>query len=263
MRFGKVEDRPLRHYASRVDALVAPVVVLLDVVHVDRLCNAWSLIKILQIAPQVRVVHDTLQVALEVAVVDGVEANERGKEAPVGLRYAVATQVALGGENPFQVVQSIEEFRNGLFVCLLCGSETRAIDAVVDGLVDGVYGRVCLIPQILREEMCVCGSKLAELGVEHADDLARLVVDDGPRLFVPENGRRDASRIVGICLRVDLSQVVGAVHRVGDDAWLVVEGPTVLAHKGPDGGEPDDLFQSFQLAHDRRPVGPRTRPGYV
>src|SRR5215210_2519001 len=163
VRFGEVEDRTLRHYASRVDALVAPVVVLLDVVHVDRLCDAWSLVEVLQIAPQVRVVHDTPQIALEVAVIDGVEANERGKEAPVGLRYAVATQEAPGGENLFPVVQSIEELRNGLFVCLLRGGETGAVHAVVHGLVDDVYGRVDLIAQVFREEMCVRGGKLAEL----------------------------------------------------------------------------------------------------
>jgi hypothetical protein len=97
VRFGEVEDRTLRHYASRVDALVAAVVVLLDVLHIDCLRDAWSLVEVLQIAPQVRVVHDAPQVALEVAVVDGVEANERWKEAPVGLRYALATEVATGG----------------------------------------------------------------------------------------------------------------------------------------------------------------------
>src|SRR5215204_6187731 len=99
--------------------------------------------------------------------------------------------------------------------------------------------------QIFKVEMRVCGSKLAELGIEHADDLARLVVDDGTYLFIPESGRRDASRVIGVCLRVDLSQVVGVVHRVRDDAWLLVEGPAVLAHKGPDGRNPDDLFQSL------------------
>lgn len=111
MRFGEVEDRALRHYAGRVDALMTPVVVLLDVVHVYRLCDAWSLIEVLQIAPQVRVVYYAPQVALEVAVIDGVERHERGKEAPVGLRYAVATQVAPGGENLFPVIQCIEEIR--------------------------------------------------------------------------------------------------------------------------------------------------------
>ena len=102
------------------------------------------------------------------------------------------------------MVQGIEELRNGLFVCLLRGGETRAVDAVVHRLVDGVYGRVDLLAQILWIEICVCGGELAELGVEHADDLARLVVDNGLRLFIPENGRGDASRIVRICLRVDL-----------------------------------------------------------
>src|SRR5215207_6473732 len=109
--------------------------------------------------------------------------------------------------------------------------------------------------QVFREEMCVRGGKLAELGIEHADDRARLVVDDSTRLFIPENRRRDASCIVGICLRVDLPQIVGAVHQVRDNAWLVVESPAVLAHKGPNDRKPDDSFQSLQLTHYRRPVG--------
>src|SRR5688572_21869204 len=142
------------------------------------------------------------------------------------------------------MVQSIEELRNGLFVRLLRGGETGTVDAVVHGLVDGVYGRIDLVAQIFWIEICVCGGELPELGVEHADDLARFVVDDGARLFVPENGCRDASRVVGICPRIDLSQIVGIVYRVGDDAWLVVEGPAVLAHKGSDRRESDSLFQS-------------------
>src|SRR5215210_4355493 len=97
--FGEVEDRTLRHDAGGVDALVAFVVVLLYVVHVHRVRDARLLIQILQIPPQVRIIHDTPQVALEVVVVNGVEAHQRGKHAPVCLRYAVAAQVAPRGQD--------------------------------------------------------------------------------------------------------------------------------------------------------------------
>jgi hypothetical protein len=72
------------------------------VVHVDRFCDARSLVEVLQVAPQDRVVHDTPQVAFEVAVVDGVEAYERWKEAPVGLcflRAGAGVKVSLNAAN--------------------------------------------------------------------------------------------------------------------------------------------------------------------
>ena len=145
------------------------------------------------------------------------------------------------------MVQSIEELRNGLFVCLLRAGETGAVDAIVYGLVDGVYGRVDLVSQSLGEEMCVCSGELAELGVEHSDDLARLVVDNDPRLFIPENGRRDASRVVGICLRVDLPQEVGIVYRVGDDAGLVVKAQPSSPIKDPTAESPMTSSSPFSL----------------
>ena len=125
MRFCEIEDRSFRHYAGRVDAIVAPVVVLFYVVHVDGLRDAWLLIEVLQVTPQVRVVHDAPQVALEVAVVDGVEAHERREETPVGLRDAVAAQVASRREDFFPVVQGIEELRYGLLVGFLSGGPER------------------------------------------------------------------------------------------------------------------------------------------
>src|SRR5918995_1304202 len=150
VRPGEVQDRTLRHDAGGVDALVAPVVMLLYVVHIYGLSHTRLLIQVSQISPQVGIVHDAPQVALEVSVVNGVEAHERGKHAPVGLRYAVATQVAPLRENILPTVQRVEDVGYGLVVSLLAGGESGAVDAVVDGLVDGVYGRVDLITQIFR-----------------------------------------------------------------------------------------------------------------
>jgi hypothetical protein len=45
----------------------------------------------------------------------------------------------------------------------LPGGETGAVDAVVDGLVDRVYGRIDLVMQILGEETGVSGGELLEL----------------------------------------------------------------------------------------------------
>jgi hypothetical protein len=54
---------------------VAPVVVLFYVVHVYRTSDARLLIEVPQVPSQVRIVNDAPQVALEVAVIDRVEAH--------------------------------------------------------------------------------------------------------------------------------------------------------------------------------------------
>ena len=77
MGLGEVEDGAFGHYARRVDALVAAVVVPLYVVHSDRLGDARLPVQAPQVASKVRVSHDAPEVTLEVGVVDGVEAHER------------------------------------------------------------------------------------------------------------------------------------------------------------------------------------------
>jgi hypothetical protein len=116
VRCGENQERASGHDAGGVEALVAPVVVVLDVVHVDGLRYTRLLIEISQISPQVRIVHDASQVAFEVSVVNGVEAHQRRKHAPVGLRYAVAAQVAPLRENILPVIQRVEDVGYGLVV---------------------------------------------------------------------------------------------------------------------------------------------------
>ena len=161
------------------------------------------------------------------------------------------------------MIQRVEDLGNSLFVRLLFASETGAVDAVVHWLIDGVYGRVDVIAQIFRKEIGVRSGELAELGIEHADDFARLVVHDRLRHFVPQNGRTNASCIVGGGLRVDFAQVVSAVDSIWDDTGLFVESPAVLAHEGPDRGESYNVFQCLQGAYDGGTVGPGASPGYV
>src|SRR5215204_3239375 len=260
VRPGEIEDRTLRHDAGRVDALVAPIVMLLYVVHVHRLRHTRLLIEISQISPQVRIVHDAPQVALEVSMVNGVEAHQGGKQAPVGLRHAVAAQVAPPSENILPIIQRIEDVGYGIVVHLLLGGEAGAIDAVVDGLVDSVNGLVDLVTQVFGEESGISGGKLFELRVEHAHDLARLIVDDRTGLPVPQHGGGNAPRVARVGLRVDLPQKLSTVYVVGYNAGLITKCPTVLAHKRPDGREPNNLLQPLQSAHDRRPVCPRACP---
>src|SRR3954470_1144049 len=95
VRRGEVELGAERIDAGRVHLELAAVVVPLDVIDAHGLVDARYLIKIAKVIRQVRVIPDAAQVALEVAVVDRVEANERGKQPPVGLGHARAGDVSL------------------------------------------------------------------------------------------------------------------------------------------------------------------------
>src|SRR5215475_4839937 len=77
VRRPEIEDRAERHDSRRVHAAVAPVVVALDVIEVDRLGDAGVLVEVAGVRPEIRVVGEPAEVALEVVVVHGVEADER------------------------------------------------------------------------------------------------------------------------------------------------------------------------------------------
>ena len=67
-----------------IDVVVGDVVMPLDVVEVDGVGDAVSLIEVFEVAEEVRVVDDAPEVALEMAVIDGVEAHEGDEQAPIG-----------------------------------------------------------------------------------------------------------------------------------------------------------------------------------
>jgi hypothetical protein len=70
--------------------VVAVVIVLLDVLEIDRLLHAGQLKEVAEIAGKVRVIHDAPAVALEVAIIDDIETDQGREEPPVGFGQAVA-----------------------------------------------------------------------------------------------------------------------------------------------------------------------------
>src|SRR3954447_8002277 len=72
-----------RNDAGRVDVLVYAVVVPLDVVEVDRLAESARLEQVTRIGPQHWHLGQLVAVALEVAVIDGVEARKRREQPNV------------------------------------------------------------------------------------------------------------------------------------------------------------------------------------
>ena len=97
--------RAARDDPGRVDVLVHDVVVLLDLDEVDGVAEAGGLEQVPRVGPQHRHLAELLPVALEVPVVDGVEADQRGEQPHVGLGDGVAHEVPLAGEPLLQPVE--------------------------------------------------------------------------------------------------------------------------------------------------------------
>ena len=79
MRFLQIEQRADRNDSSRINLSVRHVVMTLDVIEIDRVGDAGLLIQVHQIALQVWIIDDAAQVALEMAVVNRIEPDERAK----------------------------------------------------------------------------------------------------------------------------------------------------------------------------------------
>jgi hypothetical protein len=90
---GNVQRRTDRNNAGRVDIVVRDVVVPLDVIKVYCLGDPGLLVKISHISVEIGIVNDTADVALEVAVIDRVEANEGAEEPPICFYDAIAEEI--------------------------------------------------------------------------------------------------------------------------------------------------------------------------
>jgi len=100
--------------------------------------------------------------------------------------------------------------------------------------------------------------QVVELSVEHADDLAGFVADNGILLGVVEGGNRESAFVVLVHVEVDVAEVREALV---DGVWLDVlarlvvfgggESPALLQHLPVDGGVRDEVFQALQLSYDQ------------
>ena len=109
MRRFEIQRRAERHDAARIDVAHADVIVPLDVIHVHRLGHARHLIKLAHIVRDVRIVDDAAQVAFEMAVVDGIKANQRREQSPIGFGQALAAQISVCCEPVLQPVRRRKE----------------------------------------------------------------------------------------------------------------------------------------------------------
>ena len=239
---------------------MAHVVVALDVLHVHGPGDARHLVELAGIAPKIRIIDQAAPVALEVVVVDRVEAHQGGEGAPVGLGDARAGQVALPGQTRLQFVEGGEEGVEGFLVGSLAGGEAGLVDAVVDGVVDGLVDGVDGGAQFARIVVLAAG---AEFAVEHADDLGGFVVDDGLALLVPQRRHRHPARVAGVGLGVDLVEAGKPVDDIRDAPGRLGEHPALVAHQGVDHRQPDRVLEPLEGTHDHGAVGPRARQRHV
>lgn len=99
---------------------------------------------------------------------------------------------------------------------------------------------------------------MVELSVEHANDLAGLVADNGLLLGIVESRNSESALVVLVHVKVDIAQVGEAlVDGVGLNvlAGLVVFGsgkpPSLLEHFPVDCGVWDDVFEALELADNQ------------
>ena len=90
---GQVKQGANRNDPCRIDVVVREVIVALDMVEIDRRGDSRLLVEVQKVSLEVGVVRDAAQVALEVPIIDGVKANERAEEPPVGLDDPAAEKV--------------------------------------------------------------------------------------------------------------------------------------------------------------------------
>src|SRR3569833_1226311 len=109
----EVQHRTDGKDARRIDVPVAPIVVRLILVNGDRARDSRNLVQLARVAPQRRIIDEAAHVALEVAVINRVKADQRGEQAPVGFRNEVAQQVTLAAQPLLQPVEGLENLARG------------------------------------------------------------------------------------------------------------------------------------------------------
>ena len=238
-------------------SLLHDVVVLLDLVEVGVVAERRGLEQVARVAPEVRQLGQLLPVALEVAVVDGVEPRQRGEQPDVGLGDRVAHQEATVGEPLLEPVQRRPEPVVGRLVGLLGAGEAAAVDAVVDLGEHPLHDLLHLVAEVGRPQ--VGGIRAVVVGPleeEVVGDPREVVGDDLAGRHVDHRGHGDAARVVGVAGVERLLEPLDAQHRVAA-AVVEVEGPAVLVVGGPGHAEADHVLEAEQLPDDDRAGRPR------
>jgi len=107
VRLHEIQCRANWNNPRGIDVVMGDVVVALDVVEVHRLRDAWLLINIHQVPLQAFIIHDAPNVALEVPVINRVEANKRAKEPPIRFDDSCSEKVSARGQARLQLIERL------------------------------------------------------------------------------------------------------------------------------------------------------------
>src|SRR5258706_9288886 len=116
-------------------------------------------------------------VALEVRIVDEVEAYGGGEQTQVGFGEPRTYEETAVGEVRVDALQRLEELPHGVVIGGLLRREARPVHAVVHRAVDLVVDGVYLRGEVGGIEIDRRISPFVELPVQHPDDVRRFVVD--------------------------------------------------------------------------------------
>lgn len=139
----------------------------------------------------------------------------------------------------------------------------------VDLIIDPLVHLINLLAKMRRIKIKLrvrCLDDRIELRVKHPDNLGRLVIDDRMLFLIPEYRDRESARIVRVCAEVEVLDMLGLVKRVDISSGVRVrrrERPSVRAQSRRDDSDRYDIFEAFQLAHDKSAGSPRTRIRHI
>ena len=153
--------------------------------------------------------------------------------------------------------------------------EGTFVNPIVDSVINPLIELIDLGRQLGRIQWddvvaLIGGQQVVKLGVEEANDLGTLVVDDGALLLVPQQRHSDTAGVVRFDGQVDVAQEGGARDRLRCGGHLgsvlatifrQAEAPAALAHVPVHDRHADDIFKALELPHNQRAVGPGTGIG--
>ena len=190
------------------------------------------------------------------AVIDGIEADQRREQPPVRLGDAGTEEIAAARKPLLQPGEAVEQRGDGLLVGRLRGGETASVDAVVDGLVDAGVEGVDLLAQGFGIIVARPRPDAVEGVAQHADDLGRFVADDGLARLVPQHRHGHPPAVVGLCPAIELVEKAVAVEAVAGGTGAALEGPAAIAHVPVHHRHPDHVLEPLEAAEDEGAMGP-------
>ncbi len=106
----KSSSGPTGTIRVEVDGFVAGIIVPFYVLEIDRLAHVRPLVvEFAREGPQIRIIHQAAQVALEVAVIDRVESHQRREQTPIGFGNAGTAEITLAPEHSLEPIKGREQ----------------------------------------------------------------------------------------------------------------------------------------------------------